>query len=130
MDKRLETWERRAIAGKSWADFGAIITVRDMAEAVALSDRIAPEHLELCTTDADDLAQRVTHAGAIFIGGWTPEAIGDSIDIKKSPKKVKAPSIFDRPKSRHRRTQSASNAGKQPAASAQDKTSATGSGRN
>ena len=46
---------------------------------MALSDRIAPEHLELCTADADGLATRVTHAGAIFIGGWTPEAIGDYI---------------------------------------------------
>ncbi len=79
VEKRLETLERRAIAGASWRDFGAIITVRDMTEAVMLSDRIAPEHLELCTADADDLAKRVTHAGAIFIGGWTPEAIGDYI---------------------------------------------------
>ena len=76
---RLETLERRAIAGKSWRDFGAVITVRDMDEAVALSDRIAPEHLELCVADADAMAGRVTHAGAIFIGGWTPEAIGDYI---------------------------------------------------
>ena len=79
VEKRLHTLERRAIAGKSWADFGAVITVRNMDEAVMLSDRIAPEHLELCTNDADDLAARVTHAGAIFIGSWTPEAIGDYI---------------------------------------------------
>lgn len=77
--KRLETLERRAIAGASWRDFGAIITVQNMGEAVALSDRIAPEHLELCVADADSLAQQITHAGAIFIGGWTPEAIGDYI---------------------------------------------------
>lgn len=77
--KRLETLERRDIAGPSWRDFGAIITVADMAEAVALSDRIAPEHLEICTADAETLAEQVTHAGAIFIGGWTPEAIGDYI---------------------------------------------------
>ena len=79
VDKRLETLERRKIAGISWRDFGAIITVRDMDEAVALADRIAPEHLEICTDDADALAQKVTHAGAIFIGAWTPEAIGDYI---------------------------------------------------
>lgn len=79
VDVRLKTLERRAIAGKSWADFGAIITVRNMDEAVVLSDRIAPEHLELCTADCEDLANRVTHAGAIFIGSWTPEAIGDYI---------------------------------------------------
>ena len=76
---RLETLERRAIAGASWRDFGAVITVRDMDEAVALSDRIAPEHLELCVAGAEDMARAVTHAGAIFIGGWTPEAIGDYI---------------------------------------------------
>lgn len=79
VDARLQTLERRAIAGASWRDFGAIITVADMDEAVALSDRIAPEHLELCTADADTLAGRITHAGAIFIGSWTPEAIGDYI---------------------------------------------------
>lgn len=79
VDVRLQSLERRAIAGKSWADFGAIITVRDMDEAVVLSDRIAPEHLELCTADCEELATRVTHAGAIFIGSWTPEAIGDYI---------------------------------------------------
>ncbi len=79
VDKRLQTLERRAIAGASWRDFGAIITVKDMDEAVVLSDRIAPEHLELCTSDADGLAAKITHAGAIFIGSWTPEAIGDYI---------------------------------------------------
>ncbi|MDP5361059.1 MAG: histidinol dehydrogenase [Paracoccaceae bacterium] len=79
VDKRLETLERRAIAGASWRDFGAVITVKDFDDAVALSDRIAPEHLELCTADADALSEKITHAGAIFIGGWTPEAIGDYI---------------------------------------------------
>ncbi|SFR35200.1 histidinol dehydrogenase [Yoonia tamlensis] len=79
VEKRLETLERRAIAIASWRDFGAVITVANMAEAVALSDRIAPEHLEICTADAENLSNQVTHAGAIFIGGWTPEAIGDYI---------------------------------------------------
>jgi len=76
---RLETLERRAIAGASWRDFGAIVTVRDLDEAVRLADRIAPEHLELCVADADALADRIRHAGAIFLGGWTPEAIGDYV---------------------------------------------------
>jgi histidinol dehydrogenase len=76
VDKRLETLERRAIAGPSWRDYGAVITVKDFDEAVILSDRIAPEHLEICTGDADALTSKITHAGAIFIGGWTPEAIG------------------------------------------------------
>lgn len=79
VDKRLETLERRAIAGASWRDYGAIITVRDLAEAAALSDRIAPEHLELCVADADALLAQITHAGAVFLGHWTPEAIGDYI---------------------------------------------------
>jgi len=79
VSKRLETLERRAIAGKSWADFGAIITVRDLDEAADLSDRFAPEHLELCVEDPDALSAKVTHAGAIFLGAYTPEAIGDYI---------------------------------------------------
>lgn len=77
--KRLETLERRKIAGASWRDFGAIVTVRTLDEAVALSDRLAPEHLELCVADPDALAAQITHAGAIFIGKWTPEAIGDYV---------------------------------------------------
>ena len=79
VDRRLETLDRRAIAGASWRDFGVIITVRDLAEAAALSDRIAPEHLELCVADPDALAARIRHAGAIFLGAWTPEAIGDYV---------------------------------------------------
>jgi histidinol dehydrogenase len=77
--KRLETLERRAIAGASWRDFGAVITVQDLDEAAALSDRIAPEHLELCVADAAEYASKIRHAGAIFIGAWTPEAIGDYV---------------------------------------------------
>ena len=76
---RLETLERRKIAGLSWRDYGAVIVVEDFNQAVELSDRIAPEHLEICTSDADDMASKVSHAGAIFIGSWTPEAIGDYV---------------------------------------------------
>lgn len=79
VEKRLETLERRAIAGASWANNGAVIVVRDLAEAAALSNRVAPEHLELCVADPDALSRRITHAGAIFLGAWTPEAIGDYI---------------------------------------------------
>ncbi len=79
VEARLQTLERKAIAGVSWRDFGAVITVRDLDEAVALSDRIAPEHLELCVADAEALAGRIIHAGAIFVGAFTPEAIGDYI---------------------------------------------------
>ncbi|MCA0044119.1 histidinol dehydrogenase [Celeribacter litoreus] len=76
---RLETLERRAIAGKSWEDFGVVITVRDLDEAAEISNRFAPEHLELCVADPDALSEKITHAGAIFLGAWTPEAIGDYI---------------------------------------------------
>ena len=79
VDARLQTLERRAIAGASWRDYGAIVTVRDLAEAADLTNRIAPEHLELCVADPEALAARIQHAGAIFLGPWTPEAIGDYI---------------------------------------------------
>ncbi len=79
VEKRLETLERRAIAGASWSRNGAVITVRNLAEAAALSNRIAPEHLELCVADPDALSLQITHAGAIFLGAWTPEAIGDYV---------------------------------------------------
>lgn len=79
VDKRLEHLERREIAGASWRDFGAVITVRDLDEAAALSDRVAPEHLELCVADPEALSQKIRHAGAIFLGAWTPEAIGDYV---------------------------------------------------
>jgi histidinol dehydrogenase len=79
VEARLQTLERREVAGPSWRDYGAIITVKDMAQAVVLSDIIAPEHLEICVADADGMADRITHAGAIFIGAWTPEAIGDYV---------------------------------------------------
>ncbi|WP_113912009.1 histidinol dehydrogenase [Roseovarius dicentrarchi] len=79
INARLQTLERRAIAGASWRDFGAIITVPDLAIAAQLSNRIAPEHLELCVADVDALSAEITHAGAIFLGQWTPEAIGDYV---------------------------------------------------
>ncbi|MEM8981206.1 MAG: histidinol dehydrogenase [Pseudomonadota bacterium] len=79
VESQLKTLERRAIAEPSWRDLGAVITVRNMAEAVALTDRIAPEHLEICTEDPDAVAAQISHAGAIFLGAWTPEAIGDYI---------------------------------------------------
>ncbi len=79
VDARLQTLERREIAGASWRDYGTVIVTRDLAEAATLSNRIAPEHLELCVQDPDALSAQITHAGAIFLGSWTPEAIGDYI---------------------------------------------------
>ena len=79
VEKRLETLERREIAGASWRDFGAVIVVPDLEMAAQLADRIAPEHLELCVSDPEGLSVRIRHAGAIFLGAWTPEAIGDYV---------------------------------------------------
>jgi len=70
---------RAEIARASWQAHGAIILVTDWEEAALLIDRIAPEHLELAIDEADVLAERVHHAGAIFLGRHTPEAIGDYI---------------------------------------------------
>ena len=79
VEARLQTLERRAIAGASWRDFGAVIVTRDLDEAAMLSNRVAPEHLELCVANPETLAEQITHAGAIFLGHWTPEAIGDYV---------------------------------------------------
>ena len=77
----LKTLSRAEIAGESWAKHGALVTVRSWDEAVALSDRIAPEHLELAldAATAEKLAGRLRNAGAIFVGRHTPEAIGDYV---------------------------------------------------
>lgn len=79
VDKRLTTLERRDIAGASWDKFGVVITTRDLDEAAELANRIAPEHLEIATADPEGLAAKIPHAGAIFLGAWTPEAIGDYV---------------------------------------------------
>ncbi|MDA8586647.1 histidinol dehydrogenase [Rhodobacteraceae bacterium] len=79
VDAHLEILERREIAEASWRNNGAIIVVQNMGEAAALADDIAPEHLELCVDNPDVLASNISHAGAIFMGAWTPEAIGDYI---------------------------------------------------
>ena len=79
VDRQLRMLERRKIAGASWRDNGIVIVARDLEQAAVLSDRFAPEHLELCVDDPEALLEHVTHAGAIFLGHWTPEAIGDYI---------------------------------------------------
>ena len=75
----LPTLDRAAVAGQSWQDNGAIITVPHMDEMPAIADRIAAEHLELALDNADEWAEKITHAGAIFLGRYTPEAIGDYV---------------------------------------------------
>lgn len=79
VDRILPTLPRAEIAGASWRDYGTIIVVRDLDEAAILSDRIAPEHLELCVDDPEALAVKCHHAGAIFLGAYTPEAVGDYV---------------------------------------------------
>lgn len=79
IERILPTLERHDIAAASWRDHGAVITVRNLGEAAAISDRFAPEHLELCVRNPEALAANVRHAGAIFLGAWTPEAIGDYV---------------------------------------------------
>ncbi|MGD1879098.1 MAG: histidinol dehydrogenase [Kiloniellaceae bacterium] len=77
VEKQLQALPRTAIARESWDAHGAIITVADLGDAVTLIDRVAPEHLELAVADPDALAAKVRNAGAIFLGRYTPEAIGD-----------------------------------------------------
>ncbi len=79
VQSRLETLQRRDIAGASWRDYGAVITVDSLETAAELSNRIAPEHLELCVAEPLKLSERITDAGAIFLGAYTPEAIGDYV---------------------------------------------------
>jgi histidinol dehydrogenase len=75
--KLLPTLARRAVAEASLAARGALVLTRSLEEACALADRIAPEHLELSVADPEPLLARLRHAGAIFLGRWSSEAIGD-----------------------------------------------------
>jgi histidinol dehydrogenase len=77
--ERLKTLPRQKIAEKSWSELGAIVLVGSLEQALPLADRIAAEHLEIMAADAEGLAARVRNAGAIFIGAYTPEAIGDYV---------------------------------------------------
>ncbi len=75
----IPTLPRADIAGASWAAHGAILLVRDWDEAVALSDRIAPEHLQIMLPAPEAIFARIRHAGAAFLGAFCPEAIGDYV---------------------------------------------------
>ena len=79
VEAQLATLPREAIARASWNDFGAIIRVRSLDEAAELADAIAAEHLEIVTADPDALAAKIRNAGALFLGPYTPEAIGDYV---------------------------------------------------
>jgi histidinol dehydrogenase len=77
--RQLETLATSAVATQSWADNGAVILVADLDDAIPLCDRLAPEHLELAVADPEPLFARVRHAGSVFLGRHTPEAVGDYV---------------------------------------------------
>jgi histidinol dehydrogenase len=79
VENRLKVLKRREIAKPSWKKYGAVIITKDLDEAAMLSDKLAPEHLEICVENAEEYSKKIRHAGAIFIGSLTPEAIGDYI---------------------------------------------------
>ncbi|MGH9939180.1 MAG: histidinol dehydrogenase [Blastocatellia bacterium] len=75
--KQTQTLSRREIIERSLADFGALIVVDSLDAACALADQIAPEHVEVITEDNEATAAKIKHAGAIFIGAYSPEPVGD-----------------------------------------------------
>jgi histidinol dehydrogenase len=79
VERQLATLPRGNIAGASWETFGAIIVLGTLADAPPLADRIAAEHVEIATADPERIAQRIRNAGAIFLGAYTPEVIGDYV---------------------------------------------------
>src|SRR5882762_9095272 len=79
VESQLKTLPRAEIARASWNDFGAIILVKNLDEAIELANAIAAEHLEIMTSDPESVAAQIRNAGAIFLGSHTPEAIGDYV---------------------------------------------------
>ena len=79
VERQMMSLPRREIAAASWRDYGAIILVAKLEDAVPLADRLAPEHLEIVAADSERLSKKIRNAGAIFLGSYTPEAIGDYV---------------------------------------------------
>ncbi|MGV8995450.1 MAG: histidinol dehydrogenase [Parvibaculaceae bacterium] len=77
--RQLTLLPRETTATKSWADFGAVIVVKNLDDAVPLVDRLAPEHLEIALDEPEAMAAKISNAGAIFLGRYTPEAVGDYV---------------------------------------------------
>jgi histidinol dehydrogenase len=77
LSRQLKHLERGDLARQSLEEFGAVILARDADEACELTDEIAPEHLHIATEDAERLAEKIRHAGAMFLGNYTPVALGD-----------------------------------------------------
>jgi histidinol dehydrogenase len=79
VEGQIRSLPRGEVASASWRDFGALILVRNLDEAVPLVDAVAPEHLEVIAADDERLAAKIRNTGAIFLGAHTPEAIGDYV---------------------------------------------------
>jgi len=79
VEAQIRTLPRREIARQSWRDHGAVIVVGDLSAALDLANRIAPEHLELAVADPEALLPGIRNAGAVFLGRYTPEAVGDYV---------------------------------------------------
>lgn len=77
LERQTALLERKGIIEKSLANNGTIIVAKNMDEAIEIADRIAPEHLEVCTKDAKDVALKLSNAGAVFVGNYSPEPLGD-----------------------------------------------------
>lgn len=77
LERQTTLLERKGIIEKSLANNGTIIVAKNMDEAIEIADRIAPEHLEVCTKDAKDVALKLSNAGAVFVGNYSPEPLGD-----------------------------------------------------
>ena len=71
--------KREKVAANSWKNFGAIVIVPDFGKAVEVSNLVAPEHLQLCFNNAEKYLEHIKNAGSVFLGYWSPEAMGDYI---------------------------------------------------
>ena len=102
MNNYLTKLKRQEIARSSWKKYGAIVIVSDFKQAIDISNLIAPEHLQLCFTGAEKYLERIKNAGSVFLGYWSPEAMGDYITgsnhvlpTNGSAKYSSALSVFD-----------------------------------
>ncbi|MCL2798605.1 MAG: histidinol dehydrogenase [Firmicutes bacterium] len=77
LEKQLNRLPRKEIAGKSLQKYGSIVVCKNLSDAALLSNRVAPEHLELCVADPEKLLEKIQNAGAVFIGNYSPEPLGD-----------------------------------------------------
>ena len=79
IENYLNNLKRKKVAANSWKNFGAIVIVPDFGKAIEVSNLVAPEHLQLCFNNAEMYLELIKSAGSIFLGYWSPEAMGDYI---------------------------------------------------